>query len=191
MHFSAVKVQIAPSPDALEWSELSNIPRSVISYNLKRPRVMCDAPFARNWCNSAYSIRSSVATPVMHLSVVSWRGSSTSKVWKPAALRAVKGKLDVPKWQIVKFTHARSWLIVTKFLPFVSLYYTFRLGATVHNIVSSSHGSDEMAPKRMRFNDVPQQSSSNMINFETLANAHRQQMVTDEWTRMMSSILIK
>lgn len=54
------------------------------------------------------------------------------------------------------------------------------LGATVHKIVSSSHGSDELAPKRMRFNDVPQQSSSNMINFETLANAHRQQMVTDE-----------
>lgn len=91
MHCSAGKVLIAPSPDALEWSGLSNIPRSVISYNLKPPRAMCDAPFALNWCNSAYSIRSSVATPVMHLSVVSWRGSSTSRVWMPAALRALKG----------------------------------------------------------------------------------------------------
>lgn len=72
------------------------------------------------------------------------------------------------------------WCKMMKF----SYLFSFRLRTSVHEIVtSSSNGNDDSnakEPKRMRLNEVPQQSSSNTINFETLEHAHRQQMVV-EW----------
>lgn len=65
----------------------------------------------------------------------------------------------------------------------LSLFVIFRL-RTIPQIVvpsSNSHQLDEehesVTPKRMRLNEVPQQSSSNTINFETLEHAHRQQIL--------------
>jgi hypothetical protein len=57
---------------------------------------------------------------------------------------------------------------------------------TVPQIVVPSSNSNQldeehesMTPKRMRLSEIPQQSSSNMINFETLEHTHRQQIVVE------------
>lgn len=67
-------------------------------FHTKLCRDSCDAPFCR------------VMKRKLNEQSLEASGAQSNQGW-------------VSKWQIVKFKHASSWLIVTKFLPFVSLYY--------------------------------------------------------------------